>query len=107
MDFKNHYIEKKISDLDEMDSKVRIMGFLVDKKENTIVLDDGSGKIKIFTDATNIIDNLNINQFVRIFGSIIPVENDIELRADIIQDLSGFNIDLFKKTKELYNKLEV
>jgi len=69
-------------------------------------LDDGSGKIKIFTDATNVIDNLNINQFIRIFGSIIPVENDIEIRADIVQDLSGLNIDLFKKTKELYNKLE-
>jgi len=106
MDFKNHYTEKRIIDLDEMDSKVRIMGFLVDKKENTIVLDDGSGKIKIFTDATNVIDNLNINQFIRIFGSIIPVENDIEIRADIVQDLSGLNIDLFKKTKELYNKLE-
>ncbi len=106
MDFKNHYTEKRIIDLDEMDSKVKIMGFLVDKKENTIVLDDGSGKIKIFTDATNVIDNLNINQFIRIFGSIIPVENDIEIRADIVQDLSGLNIDLFKKTKELYNKLE-
>lgn len=107
MDFKTRYVEKKISELDEMDSNVRIIGFIVDKKDNIIVLDDGSSKIKIFTDATNVIDNLEVNQLVGIFGSVIPVENGLEIRADIIQDLSDLDINLYKKVNRLYKILEV
>jgi len=106
MDFKTHYKEKKISDLNEMDTNIRIMGFIVDKKDNILILDDGSSKVKIFTDATNVIDNLDVNQLVRIFGSVIPVENGIEIRADIIQDLSNLDIDLYKKSTRLYKILE-
>ena len=81
------------------------MGFVVDKKEDTIVLDDGSGKVKVWVDAPESIENLNINQLVRVFGSILPTGNGFELKADAIQDLSGLDINLYKKVEELYNKM--
>ena len=40
MPFRNHYIKRKIPEINpEVDLKVKILGFLVDKKENTFVID--------------------------------------------------------------------
>ena len=108
MFYKNHYPKRKVEEVNpETDSKVKLMGFVVDKKEDTIVLDDGSGKVKVWVDAPESIENLNINQLVRVFGSILPTENGFELKADAIQDLSGLDINLYKKVEELYNKMGV
>jgi len=108
MPYKDHYIKKKIEEINpETDLKVKIMGFVVDKKEDTFVLDDGSKKIKVFMDNPVIVEKINVNQLVRVFGSTLPTEDGFEIKADVVQDLSNLNIDLYKKVEGLYNKMGV
>jgi RNase P/RNase MRP subunit p29 len=108
MPFRNHYIKRNITEINpEVDLKIKIMGFVVDKKENTFVIDDGNGKVKIFTDEASLLDNININQLIRVFGSTLPTEDGFEIKADAIQGLSNLNINLYKEVEELYNKVGV
>jgi uncharacterized protein YdeI (BOF family) len=108
MPFRNHYVKKNIPGINpEVDLKIKVIGFVVDKKENTFVIDDGNGKIKIFVDEASLLENININQLIRVFGSTLPTEDGFEIKADAIQDLSNLNINLYKKIEELYNKVGV
>ena len=104
----NHYYKKKINEIHpENDFKVKVMGFVVDKKDDTLLMDDGSGKLQVFVDLPNIIDTVNLNQLIRVFGSVMPTDEGFELKADILQDLSDLNVNLYKKVEELYNKMGV
>jgi len=108
MPFKNHYEKRKIPEINpDEDLKVKILGFVVDKKDDTIVLDDGSGKIKVFVDMPGMMERIEINKVVRVFGSTLPTEDGFEVKADAVQDLSNLNINLYKKVEELYNKVGV
>ena len=108
MPYKDHYVKRKIEEINpEIDLKVKIMGFVVDKKDDTVILDDGSKKAKVFVDNITIVEKMNINQLVRIFGSTLPTDEGFEIKADVVQDLSNLNINLYKKVEELYNKMGV
>jgi len=108
MPFRNHYLKKIISEINpDTDLKVNLIGLIVDKKDDMIVLDDGSGKVSVFIDIPNIMEKININQLVRVFGSTLPTENGFEIKADIIQDLTNLNINLYKKVEELYKEVGV
>jgi uncharacterized protein YdeI (BOF family) len=108
MPFRNHYVKKKIVEINpDIDLKVKILGFVVDKKDDTIMLDDGSGKIRVFVDIPGMMERIEINQLVRVFGSTLPTEDGFEIKADIVQDLSGLDVNLYKKVEELYNKVGV
>ena len=104
----SHYNKRKINEINpENDFKVKVMGFIVDKKDNTLIIDDGSAKLQVFVDLPNIIDTVNLNQLIRVFGSVLPTDEGFEVKADIVQDLSNLNINLYKKVEELYNKMGV
>jgi uncharacterized protein YdeI (BOF family) len=108
MPFRDHYAKRKIAEINpEVDLRVKIMGTVVDKKDDTMVVDDGNGKIKIFVDTPTMIEKININQLVRVFGSTLPTDEGFEIKTDAIQDLSNLNINLYKRVEELYNKLGV
>ena len=108
MPFKNHYENRKIPEINpDVDLKVKILGFVVDRKGDTIVLDDGSGKTKVFVDIPGIMESIKINQLIRVLGSTLPTEDGFEIKADAVQDLSNLNINLYKKVEELYNKVGV
>ncbi len=108
MPYKDHYVKRKIEEINpETDSKIKIMGFVVDKKDDTLILDDGSKKAKVFVDNIAIVEKMNINQLIRVFGSTLPTDEGFEIKADAVQDLSNLNINLYKKVEELYNKMGV
>ncbi len=104
----NHYNTRKISEVNpDSDMRIKVMGVVVDKKDDTLVMDDGSGKLQVFVDLPNIMDKVDLNQLVRVFGSVLPTDQGFELRADIVQDLSDLNVNLCKKVNKLYNKMGV
>ena len=108
MPYKDHYVKKKIEEINpETDLKVKIMGFVVDKKDDTVILDDGNKKVKVFVDNPAIVEKMNINQLIIVFGSTLPTDEGFEIKADAVQDLSNLNINLYKKVEELYNKMGV
>ena len=91
-------IEKKIAEIQpESDVRVRILGRVIDKADEILVVDDGSGKSEIITSDLDV--NVNIGDLVRVFTRVLPLEDGFELRAEIIQDVSSLKLDLYKKIK--------
>ncbi len=86
---------RKIVDIDpEKDVRVRIFGHVIDKVDGIIVVDDGSSKVEIMTDE---FDAFDIDDVVRAFCRVLPLEQGYELRAEIIQKLNNMDTDLYKK----------
>jgi len=92
-------LEKRISDIHpDSDVRVRITGTVIDTSANSIVLDDGSGKIEIYFEEQPSIRN---GQMVRVITRILPMIDGFECRGEVVQNLDGFNLDLYKKVKEI------
>jgi hypothetical protein len=92
-------IEKKISDIQpESDVRVRLIGTIIDSNPNSIVLDDGSGKIEVYFEEPPKIRN---GQLVRIIARILPLIDGYECKGEVLQSLDGFNLELYKKVKEI------
>jgi len=105
--YKNNYPKKKINEIDpDVDYKVKVIGLIVDKKEDTIVIDDGESKVRVFVDS-DIFEKIGIHQLVAVFGSTLPSDRGFDIKADVIQDLTGLDLNLYKKVDELYKKLGV
>jgi RNase P/RNase MRP subunit p29 len=96
-------IEKKIADIQpESDVRVRITGTVIDISTNSVVIDDGSGKAEVYFDEQQ---NVHPGQFIRIITRILPLIDGFECRGEVIQTMDGFNLDLYKKTKEIIREV--
>jgi len=92
-------IEKKISDIQpESDVRVRLLGTVIDSSLNSVVLDDGSGKIEVYFEEQ---PKVRQGQLVRIVARILPLIDGFECKGELIQNLDGFNLDLYKRVKEI------
>lgn len=92
------YLEKFIKDISVKDFKVSVSGVLVNKSENSFLLDDGTGQIAV---SSVVIPNY---EYVRVFGKIIPLETGFELQSEIVQDLSKIDKAIHRKVKELLSQ---
>src|SRR3989338_3461465 len=108
MAYATNYPRRRIIEIDpSVDYKVKIIGVVVDKKQDAIMVDDGSGRVKIFVDFPILVEKLDVNQLVAVFGSTLPLENGFDIRAEVIQSLNGLDINIYKKVDDLYKKLGV
>ena len=82
----------------EKNVRVRIMGRIIDKGDSVIVVDDGSAKADIILDLMPAAD---IGDFVRVFCRVLPLEEGYELRGEIVQDMNGMDMNLYKKIFEI------
>ncbi|MBU0530555.1 MAG: replication protein RepA [Candidatus Aenigmatarchaeota archaeon] len=88
-------VARNISDIKIEDVRVRIVGTIIDKDESTIALDDGTGKIDVtFKEPVK----EDVNTLVRVFGKAVPTDSGFELEGEIIQDMSGLDMDLYKQS---------
>lgn len=94
----SHYIPKCITDVSSKDSRVSITGKVVGTGNGFLILDDGTGKIEVASDF-----QVEKNKIIRAFCSV----SDEKLKADIVQNMDGFDLNLFKKINELYIKAGV
>ena len=95
-------VERGISEIKAEDIRISVLGTVIDKKEDgdsvRIALDDGSGKIDVgFESAVKVA----VNQFVRVFGRVIPIENGFELQGEVVQDMGKLDAGLWKRVKDL------
>ena len=88
------YKETFINELKE-NSKVAISGFIVEKNEGSIIIDDNTGTLPVIIET-----NLELNSFVRVFGYYA----NGQLQASFIQDLSNANKQLYNKVKLILNQ---
>ncbi|MCK4428826.1 MAG: replication protein RepA [Candidatus Aenigmarchaeota archaeon] len=81
-------VNRKISELNpNLDSRVSVIGNIIDLTENLLVIDDGTGKINISFSEEVSKPELKTGLLVRVFGFVIPSEQT-EIQAEIIQDMS-------------------
>ncbi len=92
------YFPKKISEARMSEGKICVVGIVDDPREDGFVIRDGNEKIHI-----EFVGSPQKNKFVRVFCTV----NDGKVRADIVQNLNGADVQLFKKVEELYSKAGV
>jgi uncharacterized protein YdeI (BOF family) len=85
-------VKRKINEINpNLDSRVSLIGKIIDLKEGILILDDGSGKINVSFPEDIPKPELKEGLLVRVFGFVIPSE-PVEIQAEIIQDLSKLNL---------------
>ena len=88
---------RKISNINpESDIRVRIVGNVIDVSDGSVVIDDGSGKADVINDE-NVDIQASVNDIVRVFARVLPLEEGFELRAEMIQPMNGLDLNLFRK----------
>ncbi|NIO23306.1 MAG: replication protein RepA [Candidatus Aenigmarchaeota archaeon] len=91
-------IGRRVSEIGKGDVRVRLLGTVIDRKDNVIVIDDGTGKINVtFEEPVN----FDANRLVRVFGRAIPMEEGFEIQGEVIQDMKDLDLDLYRKVNEL------
>ena len=90
------YKEKFIKNLCKEDVKVALSGFIVSKSDGKIIIDDTTSTISAEVETT-----LNVNDFVKVFGVLLPYEDGFEVQGHFIQDLSNLDADKYFKVKSL------
>lgn len=96
--------EKAIKEIKPEDIRVRILGTILALSEGEMIIDDGSGKLEIFFDDQQQLVNLHEGQLVRVITRVLPLTNGFEARGEVVQNLDGFDLGLWKKTKEFLKK---
>jgi len=79
----------------ETDIRVRILGKIVDKLPNAVVLkdmEDTQTEIRFEKPV-----NFEVGRFVRVFARVLPLESGFELHGEIVQDMSDLDKDLHAK----------
>ena len=97
--FTYHYRPKKVSEINvKADSRISVIGKVAELGEKSFFIEDRSGKVEILSESA-----IEPNTLVRVFCSI----TDQQLKADVVQSLNNFDLDLFNRVKELYTKAGV
>lgn len=91
--FVEHYKPKNISEISKSDNKIAVVGKVVEVGEGSFILDDDTGKMQVSFEG-----EVKKGRTLRAFCSLA----EEQMKADIVQDLSGLDLNLFKKIKELY-----
>lgn len=90
-------VEKSIADIQpESDVRVRLIGTVIDSTSNSIVIDDGTGKVEVYFGDEH---DIKQGQMVRVITRILPQIDGFECRGEAIQTLNGFDLKLYKKAR--------
>jgi hypothetical protein len=90
---------KRIKDLSEADGRVAVVGVVVSKNVEIagFILDDGEGKVMVLANNMRDFESVSEGQFVRVLGKIWGSGEEVEIQADVVQDFSGIDKDLYMK----------
>jgi hypothetical protein len=91
-------ISTKISELDE-GHRVSIVGTVVSRSSDisSFILDDGENKVVVLVDNQSDFEKIKEGQFIRAMGKVWGQGDEVELQADIVQDFSKIDKNLYKK----------
>jgi hypothetical protein len=91
-------VMKDIGEIGQGDLRVSVIGTVIDKQEEGLVLDDGTGKMLIRFDSPF---ETELNRMVRVLGKVIPLEDGVELHGEFLQDMDGLDMELLKRLKKV------
>ena len=87
----------RVSDIQPSDIRVSVIGTVIGRADDGIVLDDGTGKIDVTLEG----QAQETPDRIRVFGRVIPMDNGFQLQGEIIQDMTGLDLELLKKVRSL------
>ena len=90
------YEEKDISELNESDENVAVVGTVVSRDENGFVVDDGKKSLQVIME--NKAEN---NSYVRVYGKVVSSGDDLILYGEAVQDISKIDKLLYRKVKKM------
>lgn len=93
---------KSIEDVSGEETRVAIIGTIVDKGDSEVVIDDGTGKTEVNFDLSRDLSDFKDGNKVRVIGR--PQGNGID--GEAIQDFSGFDLDLYEKIMDKINEIK-
>lgn len=90
-------VEKDISDIDEEDIRVSLVGTVIKKDpiQYSMVIDDGSGSIAVFADSL-----FEVQSVIRVIGRP-HIRGEPVIHAEIVQDFTNFDLELYRRVKEM------
>lgn len=98
----NVFVEKKINEIDtSSDVKVRILGTVVSKVDDSIFVDDGTGTVQVAV-SHDMALNVSESQLVRVFGRLRLSGGGFDLYGEIIQNMSKLNMKQYNQVMEYY-----
>jgi len=97
-------IEKTISEINENDFRVRILGTVVDLDEvnNSCVIDDETDRATVFFESQEKFSLVETGKTLRVIGK---VRKNNEIDAEIVQDMSMIDLGLLEQAKYVLEKL--
>ena len=97
---------KSVEDIDpQNDIRVRVIGTILSKDEDSISLDDGSGSVEVFLEEEQM-DDLEEGQRIRVLGRVLPTPDSFELQGEVVQDFSDVDPELYDRVKKVVNTNE-
>lgn len=95
------YVPRDITAINpEQDKTVRILGTVLQVKEDSAVIDDGTGSLEVFLSEEDV-NTVEEKDTVRVFGRVLPTPNGFELQGEILQDATDVDPDTYKKVVQL------
>ena len=89
---------RRVSEIKQDDMRVSIIGTVLDRADDGLVLDDGTGKIDITMAEP---PQAEPKSLVRVFGRVIPMEGGIQIQGELVQDMTGLDLELLKRIVQL------
>ena len=99
-------VDRKISEIKIGDSRIRVVGLVVDKKEGELMLDDGTGQVTVFFDDPALATDMSVGSKIRVFGVPLNVAGKHELQAEIIQKVDKLDLELYDEVRREIKKFE-
>ena len=94
---------KKIEEIDpQNDIRVRVVGTVLSKEDDSISIDDGTGSVEVFLEEDQM-EELEEGLRVRVFGRVLPTPDSFELQGEIVQDFSDVDPELQDRVKKVVN----
>ena len=84
-----------INEIEPTDDRVLFVGRVVNSSVNTLLIDDGRGKIVVVSSSAS---KHKPGDVVRIFGAVVAEKNEsFYINAEIIQNFNGLNVSLYQE----------
>jgi len=98
--------ERTISEISEENFRVRVLGTVVGRDEvnNSLIMDDGTGKIHAFFANPDQFAEAKEGKLIRVIGKVRK-EEELEIDVELIQDMSKLDLGLYEQVKDLSKKL--
>ena len=90
------YKLRKVASIENDDTKLTLLGKVIDAGEGYFIISDDTGKIRINSNF-----KVEKGDLIRVFCS----KFDEEITADFIQNMNGLNWELWKRAESLYLRL--